>query len=232
MEPNRPTRSRQELAALPPEGTEREQYLRRTAGGLAAETLVCHIRNAASRRDTVVMQLCDSALRGWAESVIRAAARKFGFHRDVDRLEDFYKACLDAMWDGVLAGSDKKPRWEENFGQALYGKCIDVGRPMFRRARRTIPLDLVEDEGATDGVAELLRNATRREILDAVRRLPEKEAQAVMLHYLEGRSIDSKDPGSVRSLMNLSPAHLHRLLKSARQRLAADPVMRRLYDES
>jgi hypothetical protein len=233
MEPNRPLRSQKEIAALPPVGTGRLQALRETANELSPETLVCEIRDAATRRDTATMELCYRPLVRHAEGIIASTARrKFGFHDAPDTYAEFAAACLDAMWDGILAGRGAKPRWEENFGQAMFGKCIDVGRPIYRSQLRHASLDALPVDSGVDGVALAAARSRSREIMSSIRRLPPLEAQAVLLHYVEGRPIDSQDPGAVCNIMHRSASNVHKLLENGRRRLAADPVMRELHDKS
>jgi DNA-directed RNA polymerase specialized sigma24 family protein len=208
------------------------QALRQLAKTLAPETLVYVIREAIRTGDaTEVMQICSRGLQQHAERVIRWVDRaKFGFHESPDLFSDYCEASLDSMWDGIMAGTEGKPYWEENFGQALFGKCIDVGRPLYRRQLTHISLEALPEDPGQDGVRDAFQKLQQREVQEAIRRLPPDEADAIQLHYIEGRRVDSPKPGSVRNIMGKSASRIHELLAQGRRRLASDPVMRGLHD--
>lgn len=241
----RSPQSRAEIAALPPIGTtECEQVLRESGGRLAPESLVHVIREAAETRNTGLIELCGRYLTGsggpgWpgsaktaADRVIAGVARRFGFHEDPVVLELFWAASLDAMWDGILAGWAQKPFWEVSFRHTLWAKCIDVGRPLYNRWEREsksdISLETIPELAGPDALDGLVGRLGEEVVLAAIRRLPSKEAQAGLLHWVEGRPIDSADSGSVSNIMGLSARYVHTLLNKARQRLVQDPDIRSL----
>lgn len=245
MEPDRPPKSAAEIATLPPIGsTECAQFLRGAGPSLEPETLVYVIREATRIRSTELIQLASMHLVGTgdlaapgttrthAERVILSVARRFGFNRDPAVLEEFFKACLDGMWDAILAGREKKHFWETSFPNALYLKCIDIGRPLYRRWRREVPIETVPMLSGPDVLGETLSRMGEETILESIRKLPAQEAQAAMLHWVDGRPVDSSDAGSVRNVMGLSARQVHNLLANARRRLAQDPAVRGLREAS
>ncbi len=246
MHLQRPPKSAAEIATLPAIGsTECTLFLRGAGHALEPETLVYVIREAVKIRNTELIEMASLYLAGTvtvAESVSRGkhaervlwavGAGRFGFSGDPAMLDEFWKASLDGMWDAILAGRDQKPFWEANFGQALYAKCLDVGRPLYRRWKREAPLESLPHLQGADLGREILARLGEEVILQAIRRLPRSEAQAAMLHWVDGRPIDSPEPGSVRNLMGLSARQVHYLLRNAQRRLAQDPGIRDLREAS
>ncbi len=245
MQLERPPKSAAEIATLPAIGsTECTQFLRGAGRSLDPETLVWVIRAAVEIRNTELIEVAGSDLAGagepaapgsrrtHAEKVIWAVARRFGFPSDAAILAEFWRASLDGMWDAVLAGRDQKPFWEANFGQALYAKCLDVGRPLFRRWKREVSIESVPPLRGGDVGGEILSRLGEQVILQAIRRLPPQEAHAAMLHWVDGRPVDSPDPDSVRNVMRLSARQVHNLLSNAQRRLAQEPAVRDLREAS
>jgi len=245
MEPERPSKSAAEIATLPPMGsTECAQFLRGAGPSLEPETLVYVIREATGIRNTELIQLASMHLVGTgdlgppgttrthAERVILSVARRFGFNRDPAVLDEFFRACFDGMWDAILAGRSRKPFWEASFRNALYSKCIDIGRPVYHRWRKDVPIETLPPLSGPDVLGQTLALMGEETILEAIRKLPPSEAQASMLHWVEARPVDSPDPGSVKNLMGLSARQVHNLLANARRRLAQDPAVRALREAS
>ena len=241
----RPPQSAAEIATLPAIGsTECVQFLRGAGHSLDPETLVYVIREAVQIRNTELIEVAGLYLTGagdpaepgprraHAERVMWACARRFGFPGDPAILDEFWRACLDGMWDAILAGRDEKPFWEANFGQAFYAKCLDVGRPLYRRWKREVPIESVPALRGADVGGELLARLGEEVILQAIRRLPPQEATAAMLNWVDDRPVDSPDPGSVRNLMRLSARQVHNLLSNAQRRLLQDPAVRDLREAS
>ncbi len=245
MEPQRPPKSAAEIATLPPMGaTECVQFLRDAGASLEPETLVFVVREAARIGKTELIQLASihlvgtttpssqGATRTHAERVIMSVARRFGFGREQGVMEEFFNSCLDGMWDAILAGRTKKPFWETSFHKALYGKCVDIARPLYHRWRKNVPIDSLPALSVPDVLEQTLALMAKHVILEAIRKLPPPEAQAAMLHWIEGRPVDSPDTGSVMNLMGLSARHVHNILANARRRLAQDPAVRALREAS
>jgi hypothetical protein len=241
----RPPKSAAEIATLPAiASTECTLVLSGAGHAFDPETLVYVIREAVDVRKTELVQVAALHLMGAgeptepgsrrtpAEKVIWAVARRFGFSSDLRILDEFWRACLDAMWDALLAGREEKPFWEANFGQALFAKCLDVGRPLYRRWKKEVPMESVPTLQGVDVSGDLLARLGEEAILQAIRRLPTKEAHAAMLHWVDGRPVDSPEPGSVMNVMKLSARQVHNLLSSAQGRLARDPVVRDLREAS
>lgn len=245
MEPERPERSRDEIASLPSIGTTAcLQFLREAGRQLAPETLVYVIREAARARNTELVQLCGRYLIGAgepvdsgahmteAERIIASVGRRFGFDGDDAVLEEFWRACLDAAWRAILEGSERKPFWERAFGRALYAKCIDVGRPLYRRRSKETRLDLNRDRIEVGILEAMIARQGAEMILRAIRDLPEEESHAAMLRWIEKRPIASPDPRAITHVMGLSPRHIHTLLNRARGRLGRHPSIRSLREDS
>lgn len=241
----RPDRSREEIAGLPEiHTTECDAFLRASGDSLAPETMVYVIREAQRARKTILIEICGRYLTGAGqpirpdagttvtERVIWAVARRFRFPDNPTVLQDFWSECLDGMWDAILLGRDRKPFWEANFGQALYAKCLDLGRPRYRRSVKEVSLENLQPPAGADVLADIMAHLGEAEILRAIRRLPRQEAQAAFLHWVEKRPVDSAAAGSVRNVMGLSARHIHNLLSNAQERLAQDPIIRTLREDS
>lgn len=239
----------EELSRLPALGTaECLEYLRANGDGLSPEALVHLLRASATSHDTSFFELCGRLLVGregrdrrWTgghcERIIMSLARYYGFHADPEMLRDFRSRCHAEMWRAVHAGRVDKPLWEEAFGYCLKQVCIQVARQMARQRgreqEREQPLHEWDEEEAAAGAPgsvlledEILGRIEEEILVAAIRRLPARQAQAVLLAWVEQRPIDASSEGSVKSIMGITGRGVYQLLEKARARLLLDPVIR------
>lgn len=240
---NRPPKSAAEIATLPAfDSTECAQLVRTAGSSFEPETLVYIIREAIRAKRTELVVVAGECLatpgtppgraRTPVDRALTRTARVFGFMKNPALLDEFCKACLDLMWDGILAGREEKPFWEVNFRHTFRAKCIDAGRPLYHRSRRYVSIESVPNLTQGDPSIVILAQIGIERILEAISRLPPPEARVAMLHWVEKRPVDSPDPGSVARIVGLSPSHVHNLLRNARARLAGDPAIQDLRDAS
>lgn len=237
------------LASLDP--TARAAYLLAHGLKLNAETLVHLLREGARTGDTSLFQLCGRLLVGnetqgmWSgghcERIIRSLARYYGFHDDQDVLQEFRSRCHKEMWKAIHKGHAEKPLWESRFGYCLKRTCIQEARGLVRRLHhqeRERPLDeLQETLGYPSSPlpapeSEALDRVTWDRLMAAVRRLPARQAQAVLLAWVEDRPVVGDAEDSVTHIMDISESRVHQLLRMAAARLREDPAVRALRDEA
>ena len=245
---NRPPRSVAELEAMPPRGTtEWEVHVRVRADDFAPETLVSLLRETASSGNTGLFERCALSLvgrpglhGGWVsghcEPIIRSVGRAL---HDKQALDDFRQKCYEAMFTAIRAGRAKKPFWEERFGRALKQLCIDVlrfvnrGLDHFEQAvNRVDPAAMeVETDYSISPDEGLFQQVIEEDLRAAILRLPRRQAWAAYLAWIEVRSIESEDDGSVKNIMGVTARAVYKLLGEARQRLAADPQIRKYLEK-
>jgi hypothetical protein len=248
MDLQRPPKSAEEIDALPAFGTdEHTSYVRTHADKFQPETLVHLLRAAMSAFETSIAESCGRALVGqldpktgrWSgghcEGIIMTVARDHGLTRDRDALRDFRGDAHGEMWKAICDGRAKKPFWEERFGKALKDKCIDVARKHRRRAQRR------EAEVSTEDCAvppapvalqdALLGMLAEEKLLGAIRDLPERQARAGFLVWVEGLPIEGNGGHSACEVMGVSPRAVYKLLEKARAKLAEHPLIRSMLDD-
>jgi len=250
---DRPIRARQELSELPPaDSRAREQCLRERGHTLSPETLVRIAREACMAGDRSVVQQCGRLLygkplgngrftEGHCEPMITSHGRHFGFSdKEEDRIE-FRARCHAALWQAIMAGSEKKPFFEERFYAALKGLVIDVGRSMAAERDRHALNDPALDESSDyEGVAPVdwesdpISGIVTEEIKDAIRRLPAPERDAAWLAWVQDWKIESKDPNEQRTVaaaLKITGRMVHKRLSDAVERLREDPIITRIMDD-
>ena len=241
MSVKRPTASANEIGEMPAVGSTKCIQWLRERRDLSPETLVFVARAAAPEGNAAaVLQLVGQLLTGAgvppssgatgltsAERVMWKIARKLNLQTDTPALEEYWGRCLDAMWRDILAGTDAKPFWEENFAIALHGKCLDVGRPIYRRRLKEVSIDDL-DSDVQQVEADAFTNLAVGEILSAIRDLPPELARAAHLHWIDDLPVESATGQSVASVLGVSPSYTHRLLRRAECALAMHPIIRGL----
>lgn len=246
MEPRRPQRSLAQIAALPPFGSaQREAYLRASGDCLEPETLVHLLRESIARADTALFHYLGRLLvgtidggtctGGHCERIIFSVARRFGLHRSEDQLGEFRARVYRALWQAVYEGSDEKHFWEERFGLALKDKCIEVARQLFQENRRAdeeeIDIDSVEIRGQLSDNRlhdHNLGTIDESVLICAIQSLPQRQAQAAFLAFVEDRPIAGESPESVAAILGISATAAHNLLAKARAKLATTSIVREL----
>ena len=239
----RPAKSESEIAALPPPGTTAcTAHVAAIGPTLSPETLVHLLRHAAIRKDSAFFDQVGRLLVGTADrdgrwvgghctGIVVNVAKKFGFTKNRETMQDFAAECLREMWLAVHEGYSKRPFWEICFVKALRDKCLEVVRSFIRaeaRNRKTFK------DTDSDRVAQAEDSRTSRlaegvvdriTLLAAIRRLPSQHAVAAMLHWVDGRDVRG-DKESVTGIMGLSFSAVYKLLREARAMLESDPDIR------
>jgi len=233
---------------MPPPGTtEREVHVRARADDFAPETLVFLLRETASSRNTALFERCALSLvgrpglqGGWVsghcEPIIRSVGRTL---HDKQALDDFRQMCYEEMFSAIRAGRAKKPFWEERFGRALKQLCIDVLRSVNRRLDRfeaavnrvdpeAMELETDHSMSPDDG---LFQQVLGQDLHAAILRLPRRQAWAAYLAWIDVRPIESENDGSVKNIMGVTARAVYKLLREAKQRLAADPQIRKYLEK-
>jgi len=248
MDLQRPPKSAEEIDALPAFGTDEcAALVRARADEFHPETLVYLLREAISAFDTSLVESCGRALigqrdetgqwsGGYCEGIIMTVARDRGLTRDEDRLHDFRSDVHGEMWKAISAGRAEKPFWEERFGLALKHKCIDVARKHRRRAQRRESEVSVENCDADPPASVTIDDAVlgtlaERQLLDAIRNLPGRQARAAFLVWVEGRPVQGSSGDSASEIMGVSPRAVYKLLEKARAKLAEHPIIRPMLDD-
>jgi RNA polymerase sigma factor (sigma-70 family) len=255
---DRPEKSAAEIAAIVTLGTTQSHaYVRDHGAELSAETLICIMRGAKQRQDTALFELAGVFLLGrpgsdgrWTgghcESVLAKLANTFGFRDQLERRVEYRSQCITELMRAIHAGTDKKPYWEERFGDAFRKACIDAARSMVRDERVALGQDLVgeddtdwddgvpdprTDDANDDALTRLARQDRDSRLLNAVRLLPPRQSQAVLLHYFEERAIAGQSADSVAAVMGISETAVHKHLAKARARLRADTNLLPIWPE-
>jgi DNA-directed RNA polymerase specialized sigma24 family protein len=237
----RPRRSAEEIAALPPVGTtEWEVYVRGKASAFSPETLVRVIRQAAGLRNTALVEWLGHVLRGlpgpdgrwsggYCDRIILAVAVRRRLHADRQLLHEFRENCHIAMWKAILAGWKKKPFWELRFGLVLKNACIDEARKLIRTLARVLPLSphIADDRPSGSVDEEVWQRIVEEATEDAVRRLPPDQARVAFLSIVLRLPVESKVYPSVSKTLGITPRWAHELLGRAKASLKADPHLRR-----
>jgi hypothetical protein len=161
-------------------------------------------------------------------------ARDLGFHRTPERLRDFRSMVHAELWKAVNADRAAKHIWEERFGLALKDKCIDVARSLLRKDRRAakeVDVDAAEVSGLlTDehhSVSNILAGLDIGRLMELIRMLPDRQAHAAFLRWVEDRPVSS-----VAAIMGISEAAVYKSLAVARLKLERHPVVRELRDRT
>lgn len=255
MDQEHPPPVAKELARLSElDARARIDHIRSHGEELKAETLVHLLRVGAGSCDTSLFESCGRLLLGeegeggwWngghCERIIMSLARRYRFTRDPDLLREYRSRCHAEMWKAVYRGREEKPFWEIRFGYCMKHVCIQEARSLVRRLNRerdreTLLPDPEEGPALDVSVQEsspeddILGRISKRELLTAIRRLPERQAQAALLAWVENRPIALETADSVASVMGISESRVHQLLRKARARLQQDPVVRAQRDET
>jgi DNA-directed RNA polymerase specialized sigma24 family protein len=251
----RPARSAAEIAALPELGTtEFGAFVRANGGTFCAETLVYLARRAHADRDTAMLDHCcrllvghdvanDRISGGYCEGIIVTLSRYYGFFGDDETRREFKRRCYTALWKEICRGGGLL---EHRFGLRFKSRCIDVAKLMIRAKLRSadtasaaehseeaIDVDsLADDEAVTieDSVlTELARPTHQKVLLQALRRLPKRQAHAAFLAWVEEIPKEGEGPNTVASIMEISPTAVYKLLRKARETLQADPAVRAIW---
>jgi hypothetical protein len=249
----RPSKSAAEVKALPPLGsTECSALMRDRGHSYAPETLVYVMREAIQVRATDLFELAFRLITGkpvgnrWegghCERTIASLSRAYGFNTNSELRLAFRSRCLVALADAVHAGSATKPYWEERFGAAFKDACIDVARSLSRPRNRDMEAGVASDdapdvdeiEPAVELIdAELAKRLSQPHhesiVLQAIRALPRRQGQAVMLAWMEGRPIEGEVNDTVAKLMDISPRAVYKLLEKALPVLKNTTVLRAIW---
>ena len=251
MELQRPKRSADQIAALPPFGSaEREAFVRTRGASFAPETLVYLLRESAERADTSLFHFIgtllvgqvdgDGCTGGHCEAIIMSVAVSVGLHRDRNRLKEFRARVYRAMWTAIQAGADEKHFWEERFGAALKDKCIELARRLGAERRRQLHQEEdVDDPAVRSALSDQGRAADHglgsldaEAISQAIDELPDRQRRAAFLTWVEGWPVVGQSGDCVAKMMGISETAVHNLLAKARAKLAAHPVIRDLRNAS
>jgi DNA-binding CsgD family transcriptional regulator len=242
----RPANSAAEIEALPPlESTEGSAHVRQHGQSYAPETLVYLMREAIKLRNTMLFEMGYKFLIGeprggrWegghCERTIASLARAYGFYTNRDLRLGFRSRCLVSLSEAIYAGRAAKPYWEERFGDAFKKACIDAARSLSLPRNRDMEAGVTRDSDDVIDVDDLdpeipLIDAEVAErlskphheaaVLQAVRALPHRQGQAVML-WLEGHPIEGPADDTVAKIMNISPRAVYKHLRNALPTLRA-----------
>jgi hypothetical protein len=246
----RPMDSEREIAALPALGTtEFEVHVRAHGDKFTPETLVYLLRLAAARKNTPLFELCGRFLVGrvdddgrWSgghcEGIMVNLGKSFGFVSDPEEMIDFRARCQTGLWQAIHG---KSPFWESRFGRAFRQKCIEAARSLVRQQQKW-PERLYSDgedsfENLPDSevilmdedvASRLSSPANQATLLREVRRLPRRQAHAVLLAWMNQRPIEG-GPRSVANLMGISSRMVYKHLSQALPTLQANPVLRAIW---
>lgn len=246
MTHDRPPPVAEEIADLPPLGTKAcEAYIREHGDQLRPETLVYLLRGYSSG-ETSLFPVAGRLLIGEAgpdnrwreghcEQIIMGMARHYGFHTDPELLREYRAECHAEIWRAIHAGYEKKPFWEHRFGRAVKDMCIQVARKVVRgRKRADQEQPLPESEGGEELLPDLkiledevLGRIAEQDLLRAIRRLPERQALAALLTWVEDLPIEGEADCTVSGVMGISERGVYKLLAKARGALMDDPMVRK-----
>lgn len=246
---DRPARSVQEIEALPAlGGPECTSHLQRKGTELSAETLVYLLREFAAMHKSKLFETCGSLLigvpdddglyhGGKCEGIILNQARTFGFLRDPDLRTEYRGRCHERMWECISEGRSTKPFWEERFGAALRGICIDIGRALKAERARHAIRDLAEDgldpselRGNDDEHAWIAK-MNAQELRMAIRELPEPLMSTAWMKWVEDFPITSPDDVSITSVLGISDSMVRRNIRAAKSVLALNPTVAALRED-
>lgn len=251
MSEERPPHVAKEIEELPPWGTPLcEEHVRTHGAALRPETLV-HLLRTSSGGDTALFPICGRLLIGqkgqtgfWTgghcEGIIMNLAKHYHFDSDPELLYDFRADCYAGMWKAVHAGYAEKPFWEHNFYHCMKQLCIQVARKVRgRRTRERSEQALPESEDGEDllpdpvsGEDLIFHRILKDDLLAAIRTLPERQAVAALLAWVDERPIEGDAEDSVAKVMGISPRAVYKLLVKARQRLLERPNIQKYKEEA
>lgn len=251
MSEDRPPPVAKEIDELPHVGTlECERHVRTHGAELRPETLV-HLLRKSSGGDTTLFPICGRLLigqkgnggfytGGHCEGIIMNLAKHYHFDSDPELLRDFRATCHAEMWRAIHAGYAEKPFWEHNFYHCMKQLCIQVARKVHRRRMKTrseqaLPEsedgeDLLPDPESLED--EIFGRIREEDLLRMIRRLPDRQAVAALLAWVDERPIEGEGSDSVAKTMNVSPRAVYKLLSKARQRLLEDPEIQKYREEA
>lgn len=253
MDLQRPLKSAAEIAALPElSAPEFDDHLEKHGPGFDPETLVYILRKLQDSKDTTRFRRCGEFLvgihqqngsieGGHCEGIIRNLAKAFRL-LEPEILRDYRADCYALLWREISARRPKSGIWEERFGLAFRARAIDAARSLHRkRNREKMLLPLVEEgEEAVEGLEEegalddMVSSTINRELLLLVlQQLPPKQAMAAHLVWVEGWLIESEDreETTAATVMGITGRMVRKHLRSARERLRVDPLLRAILED-
>lgn len=240
---DRPVHSVCEIEALPAlGGPECTSYLLRKGKELSAETLVFLLREFAAMYKSKLFETCGSLLvgvpdgdgrfhGGKCEGIIVKQTRIFGFMRDVDLRTEYRGRCHMRMWECISEGRVTKPYWEERFGRALQGICIDIGQGLKAELERHAISDHAETDRdyyeipGTDDENAWIARINEQELRCAIRELPEPLRNTAWMKWIDDFPITSPDDVSITSVLGISDSMVRRNIREAKAALALNPVV-------
>jgi hypothetical protein len=246
---DRPARSVREIEELPAlGGPECTSYLQRKGKELSAETLVFLLRELAAMHKSKLFEMCGSLLigvpdedgryhGGKCEGIIVNQARIFGFLRELDLRTEYRGRCHTRMWECICEGRSAKPYWEERFGRALQGICIDVGLGLKGELERHAISDLAENDRDpyeipdNDGEDAWIARMNLRELRQAIRELPEPLLSTAWMKWIDDFPITSPDDVSITSTLGISDSMVRRDIREAKAALALSPIVAALRED-
>ena len=246
---DRPARSIREIEALPAlGGPECASYLQRKGKELGAETLVFLLREFAAMRRSRLFETCGSLLvgvpdgdgrydGGKCEGIIVNQAKIFGFLRDLELRTEYRGRCHTRMWECISEGRSAKPYWEERFGSALRGICIDIGQGLKAELERHAIIGLAENDRdpyeipGNDDEDAWIAAMNVRELREAIRELPEALMSTAWMKWIDDFPITSPDGASITSVLGISDSMVRRNIREARASLALNPIVAALRED-
>lgn len=236
------------------DSTEGSEHVRKHGLSYTPESLVYVIREAIDKRNTALVEVSFRFLIGrevgaqWegghCEGTMVLLARTFGFHLSRELRVAFRSRCLASLSEAIYAGREVKPYWEERFGDAFKKVCIDAARWLSLPRNRDMEAGVTGDgDDATDVdnfdfgkplidveiVEQLSKPHHQAVVLRAVRALPSRQGQAVMLAWMEGRAIEGQAAGTVAEVMAISPTAVYKLLRKALPILRANSDLQAIW---
>lgn len=246
---DRPARSISEIEALPAlGGPECTSYLQRKGKELSAETLVFLLREFAAMHMGRLFEICGSLLvgapegdgryhGGKCEGIILHQARIFGFLRDLDLRTEYRGRCHARMWECISEGRSAKPHWEERFGRALQGICIDIGQGLKAELERHAISDVAENDPDpyklpdSDDEDAWIARMNVQELRQAIRELPEPLRSTARMKWIDDLPITSPDDVSITSVLGVSDSMVRRNIRDAKAALALNPIVAALRED-
>jgi len=158
---------------------------------------------AARAGDRLAMSRLIEAELPWVRAVVA------GYVQASENVDDICQEFFIAVWQSL-----HRLRSPAGFKAWIYRIAVNKVRSFYRRAGRRSSVELSADLQAGDGREALERSSRRESVLAALKKMPPKYRDPLVIHYLRGKSCDE-----TAEILGLRPVTCRIRLLRGRSRL-------------
>lgn len=158
---------------------------------------------AARAGDRQAMSRLIEAELPWVRAVVAGYVQAF------ENVDDICQEIFIAVWQCL-----RHLRSPEGFKAWVYRIAVNKVRSFYRGAGRRSSVELSADVSASDGREALERSSRRESVLAALKKIPPKYRDPLVIHYLRGKSCDE-----TAEILGLRPVTCRIRLLRGRQKL-------------